>query len=256
VRASLLLAATLLILAGCATPQAPTTSAARPVIGPPLLTNGDYWELTSTVTTGGYSASTNMTILVASTTDTVNIGAMKFPAVRLEQTEQQKTASGSWSQLLKTWQRPDDGAVLLENLTTMLGGGPTAHAQYTSLTYDAPCQQYPWPLTVGGIYGQVCTTHLHGGAPSDIAVNNFTFAVVAKENVVVPAGTFEAYKVNVTLVVNGVNPAYQLRWYAPSACGEVKALITQGDTTTVTELHRFRCQHPWPAGPASNTGSA
>ncbi len=100
------------------------------------------------------------------------------------------------------------------------------------------------------------------GGPNSTVVHQYSFKVLGRETITVPAGTFETYKVNVTIILDGGSRITQLRWYAPLACAEAKAVIVNHDDannvdmTTTTVLQSFRCAHPWPAVPASYTRTA
>lgn len=167
-----------------------------------------------------------------------------------------------------TWYQVSDLALLQEHQTTTVTytGGPAAPPARTfehNTTYGTPCDGIPFPLDVGQRWTSHCdqtsTSSSPGSVPSTTTADS-TNVVEALEKVTVPAGTFDAYRINRTetdTFQDSTDTVAILLWYAPSACNIAKSQSTttnslDGTTFQSTEeLAAFTCAK---AG-SSNGGS-
>ncbi len=240
------------LLAGCGSPRAPDSGPPGP--GAPELSKGDYWVLAVNVTQGTYAARSNLTMVVASISDAIVSGGITYDAVRIETTQTQKNGLQEWTSVIKFWQRKSDAAQLRANVTTTTHDDGKSNSFET--VYDIPCRLYPWPITVGTNMTGECKTHHYVSNSPQTAVTPFSIEVLAYEYVTVPAGTFLAYKMNVTLHVPGSPVITLTRWYSPLACADVRSITSGMGAIETTELTSYQCLRGSPPEPASNTGSA
>lgn len=110
---------------------------------------------------------------------------------------------------------------------------------------EPPCHENRFPLRVGANWTTECAFTLV--ATNETTWFNSTWRVAARENVTVPAGTFDAYLVEQTLDGTVVK-----RWWAPEACHYVK-LLQEGDAVRTEELTSYRCAANAPAQPSPST---
>lgn len=232
------------VLAGCSSPHfapAGPGNAAPGTANPPVLSVGDYWVVSQTAMQGSRSQIVNVTLTVTSVTDIVNLGGLDFPATRLEAMQERDGTTQS----VRLWQRTSDGAQLRVNNTIQSAG--TTSAQYSQTDFVAPCIQHPWPMRVGATMSVDCKTPESTGPGTPGLKMHFDALVVAEEQVTVPAGTFDAFKINMTIVTqplqgnNAPSTVQQTSWYAPAACYDVRAIQTQGGARAVVELLSYRC---------------
>ena len=99
--------------------------------------------------------------------------------------------------------------------------------------YEPTKQFLKNPLTSGASW------HWHGKGMMGFEIDE-TNEVSGPETVTVPAGTFEAMKVQ-TIVVQGVAPVTKIYWYAPGV-GLVKSMTDTGSVKSTTELLEYSTQ--------------
>lgn len=235
---SLVLAA--LTLAGCTV--GPLDSTQNPGFGDdqaighggsataPSLSVGDRWTIEFETDYDAEPDEVQVTAL-----ETVRIAGVAHKAFKVEHTDGPRVE----------WRREGDDALL--------------RVQYSrfEVTYDPPCVQYRWPMQVGQVYSSTCqfTSVCRAGCSnSDVSTssNTVTITVEAIENVTVPAGTFEAFRIHVRndgYPATTVLPAERV-WFAPAACGPVQTKDVGGPMPGSTALSTISCAKPGHTQPA------
>ncbi|MES2154018.1 MAG: hypothetical protein V4510_02695 [bacterium] len=232
------LACSLPLLAGC---SSPAPAGPSPVVGAaaPVLSVGDHWELGVQITSRGTTSQANLTMTVNSTTEKWAIGAGTYEAVLLETRTHQTSGPVGWRVIQRVWQRTADGSQLHANVTTI---DDKDGSQQVSVTeYDGPCRQYPWPITVGATMSGECRTHDPAVDPPQITTTKYTVTALAMENITVPAGTFETYRLNFTIESGIASHVTQVRWYSPKVCNDVRTETRTGQGAFITELKSYSC---------------
>jgi hypothetical protein len=217
-----------LSLAGCAqAPAAPAT----PVGGAPLLSVGDSWTVHYET---DYQAP-DSTYHVDSE-ETLRVNDNDVPTVKVTYSQ------GDFSSA--TWYRATDHAVVRQLWEDSYSGVLTE--------YDPPCPQYKWPLHVGDRESFQCPKTMRStktDAAPLTSTQDWEYFVEAVENVTVPAGTFQAYRIGLWdsdymsgRRVPGMDWQRQ-EWYAPAACAVVKRQdwVAMGDTETLVSVN---CKQP------------
>lgn len=228
-------------LAGCATTPPASTPSAQVMADPPELTVGDRWEYKVTQARGG--STSRITMVVESTDATATLGNVTYlTAAVVNITREDPEATWSLFQLIK--QRRDLAHLhidVVETETDLQGNRTTARG---SVVYDQPCRQSPWPLQQGASLSERCNLRVQRASAPRHYVQHIDQVVEAYERVSVPAGTFDAFRLNVTLLTEGTPPLTELKWWAPAACGFVKSTQKQAEGSTVVELVTHRCAKP------------
>jgi hypothetical protein len=96
-----------------------------------------------------------------------------------------------------------------------------------------------WPLAVGEAWDQTCAFNRTKNGQRESVLATTSYRVEARENVVVPAGSFDAFRVRVT----GDNGQVTLQHLAKAACGVVRSasLASDGTERLVSELQSYHC---------------
>jgi hypothetical protein len=140
----------------------------------------------------------------------------------------------------------------------------SASATEQNETFDSPyLLEIPSSLTAGKpivsqttSVGTQTTTVIGGGSPivttsSNVLAITIRLTSNTQQSVTVPAGTFKAYQIDETTVVNSMSNTVEL-WYAPNV-GEVKAIIGSGQGQETEVLTEY--PHPTAGLTASLSGS-
>ena len=150
-------------------------------------------------------------------------------------------------QIVANWENPvlgDSGTLLFDQDLNLVENKRTSGLIIYRATPAFP--GYQWPLYVGETWQRGFQYTVQGGGVQYQAT--LTPQVVGLEKVTVPAGTFDAYKINQTLeymAFNGTNSwggsQKTVLWYAPQTKSLVKSEITDFGPraavgTTVREL--------------------
>lgn len=239
-------------LAGClgGVEPAATSPAAALVAQPPILTVGDYWASKVVQSPDAQAVTMNQTVRVVALDESVIVGGTRQASHLLEKTLTGATGAGPMTRVVRVWERAD-GTQLRANLTQTVGDGDDASTAYLDVYFGAPCAQMPWPMRLDARLETQCTTY-EVSAVSNVTQESFyDIRVEGVESVTVPAGTFEAFRLNFTARFGANNaPVSHTRWWAPAACGEIKSETRQGDRLDArSELLRFSCARPPAATP-------
>jgi hypothetical protein len=126
--------------------------------------------------------------------------------------------------------------------TVDASGNRTTHE--TIMEFGAPCQLHPWPMRVGAKVTSHCTLTTSSGNRSVQAEQTIEVVAEAYERVTVPAGTFDAFRLNVTIHQGSSAPLGELQWWAPQACGTVRSVHRQSTNVASLDLVEVRCAMP------------
>jgi hypothetical protein len=228
-------AALALLMAACAAP--PAHPGSGPASGAPQISVGDFGTIHIQT---DYPAPDGTQRVAAR--ETLALGGGSLDVLKLEYDD---GAEGDHRRHT-SWYTADTHALVRTSWSD-------SHSR-RDVTYDPPCLDYQWPLQVGHEVTFECPWKAVGTSPkgpfSNEGVTRKRYLVEAFENVTVPAGTFEAYRIatwdseNMNGEVFGDDEWQARKWYAPAACAEVKSTEYTIFGTGGTTLLAFRCQSP------------
>ena len=140
------------------------------------------------------------------------------------------------------WKRPDDGTVTTETCNRGLNRLVSENSAGTE-TVDPFYPRYVFPLEVGKTWERTVAVTRSRRPERKIALS-LSGKVVGRERITVPAGTFDALKVEVEGFYNvsdtqkkWTGRVAQALWYAPAVKHAVK--WTYEDTTAHRTVHRY-----------------
>jgi hypothetical protein len=148
----------------------------------------------------------------------------------------------TWTTTVESLLRAEDWALVETRESTRIDSG-YQHSTYPDIVtqYEPPCVELRWPLKVGAHWTSTCTSQESGiivGYPHN-QTTRLEYTVEAYEEVVVPAGTLEAYRI---LVQTPGRPATTYRWWAPEACAWARESRGPDPSENVTlELTSYHC---------------
>jgi len=96
----------------------------------------------------------------------------------------------------------------------------------TALFFKEPCRELRWPLQVGASWTVACEGLTEQGNETNESAFRATYRVLGREHVVVPAGSFQAHRVEGRLVDRADAPP-NVRLIAAEACGDVRREAAQ-----------------------------
>jgi hypothetical protein len=224
-----------ILLAGCSGSDDPGTSpgassqpagtGTAPNGPPPQLHVGDHWTHESVG--GGATATTEVTVMAIEDHDGES-------AYRIEGTIETSASGFSFDAEMTSWVRVSDHAKMEEESTADI---PYLGESTTTTTYEPPCVELRWPLTIGASWTVTCTATTTTGSGSQASTNTTKYTVEAQEGVQVPAGSFDdAFR----LRVEAEGQTHRM-WVSLEACGMVKLEATSDGQTVTTELSDYEC---------------
>lgn len=175
----------------------------------PVWTSGDFWEYEGTVQSEGTWVDLTMRMEVIGD-EQVSIRGTTYDCYRLDSTVGMTAQGISFTITSKSWSRKSDLATVRAE-STVLG-------ETTTISYSPPMRT-EWPLEVGLQWNGSSTTITNppsGGETEETL--NYSAEVESKTSITVPAGTFEAYEIRVTMTGTGDSHAY----YAPQVGNEIR----------------------------------
>ncbi|MEA3201689.1 MAG: hypothetical protein QOE90_3117 [Thermoplasmata archaeon] len=217
----------------------PFASAALVVDAPPVPKSGDYQVLHGTVEIPGTGSGTIDTTTTYAGTESVTVGGHAYDAVKAaSHTVSNFTGSAGGQPISQSatsdttaWTRVDDFASL-KSVSTSRG-------QTTTTEYNPPCATFQYPMSVGKTWTVDCTiTTTSPSGQQQTKTTHGVYTVAREEKITVAAGTFDALVIEAT-----TNNVTLNSWYAPDACGFVKAESPnpQGGSTVTLELQGYKC---------------
>lgn len=221
----------------------PAASAAEEMLLPPIAV-GDEWDFFVAGEAQGPSGAPEKFAYVGkrvvAARESVN-GEDAFRIVELNAGVRTSDEPESWigkslafDGLGIEWMRASDGHTLKRARYQPDGKGGFVNADVTE--HPGGCDTYGYPFSVGRNYSWPCKESRNGGPPADFTP---LAKVTARESVTVPAGTFDAFAVD--MGANG--GTFERQWYAPESCWRVKSEGLAGNPIHMVML-AWRC----PAG--------
>jgi len=197
-------------------------------LGAPVLTVGDFFEIRDTIGSDHSPTQSRTFRDTVEARETIVVNGTSYDAVRIGTTFVGAQGAG---QTIQRWVRASDGASIRERASITVGN----RTEVSESTYDPPCAQVRFPLDVGDAWTTSCV-RTQGGASTRV---NASYRVVRQERVRVPAGTFDAFVIEVAQEGSG-STAVQT-WQARETCGLAKAYSAQPGYNDTYELMAYRC---------------
>jgi hypothetical protein len=208
----------------------------------PPLQVGDSWTMNATMDYAGSVIVYTQTSRVAAL-EPHTIPSGTYDSIRLET---HGVARDSHTNITQ-WRRASDWAILAtRTVTYRVSSHGTTRPTGILQVMDSPCLGYRWPLTVGQSWTTSCTGQRYsansnpangGGKPF---TQNETRTVEDEGPVSVPAGTFDAFRMQVSTSLDGQTPATSQDWFSEGACSSVRVLATASSLGPV-ELQSYHC---------------
>lgn len=219
---------------------------AAPETAGPRLAVGDEWTYNQSIVYPPYIAIFRNDRLWVDRTETVVLGGVAHDAVVLK-TEQytNKGPNRTAYQNITEWRRVSDLALLkrdVEKFETY--PAPLYPSRSREMTeYDEPCDQFRWPLQEGLAWTVSCPGSLTRPdapeAPPRRVWLNESSTVGTPQSVTVPAGSFQAFPLQVTTQV-GTTSSSTTYYFATEACWWVRSSQYQDPEYDVKML-AFSC---------------
>ncbi|MGB0652790.1 MAG: hypothetical protein ACPGQL_06275 [Thermoplasmatota archaeon] len=142
----------------------------------------------------------------------------------------------------KEWLDQETGAVVAtDQQWAILGTGNSVHGNATHV-YESPCLRMRFPIDVGSVWTATCRWRVdqHDTNTSKVVGLYENVEVAGYDRITVPAGTFEAYRLEIDREDDGVAQRV-LSWWSPEACGPVMQLVLSDGDPAVTRLLGGAC---------------
>lgn len=224
------------------TPDAANSTPApnSPQVNMPAWRPGFIWDSTGSISKNSPIASWTTTKQMADS-ETLPFNGVAVPVLRIQSHITYRDSSGWTVDSSETdWLRSADQAELKSNVISHAHHiGMLDRSSNSTTLYAQPCQQMKWPFGAGSIWEAHCygtTTESNGASQPKTVSERRT--VGALEQVVVPAGTFQAYPITIKNLASG---EASTSWFAPEACDFVKTTATSQGNSIMIELSSFQC---------------
>ncbi len=195
--------------------------------GAPSLDVGDHWSFKAA---GGGGEVTTQTEVKAKE----DHGGT--PAYRIEGTITSSQLGASTTSSTVAWNRRSDMASLENRVTTQITYAGSTQEQTAVTTFDPPCRNIQWPLSVGKTWTETCHQSTTGNGNTQTKDTTTTYTVEATQEVTVPAGTFDTFRVKAE---SGGQTT--LQYISVKACGLVKSTSEAYGNTVSLELQDYGC---------------